>query len=326
MTTLDVLNALEKVVNPFSNMTLKDQDAIKHVGINDEKGVVILIIGINNLAGDEERYMRKEIAKLIKIDLGFNGVKIQFEQLQHLTCQNAKVILVGGGKGGTGKTTIACNIAHQLNKMGKKVGLIDGDIYGASVLTMLDIPPQNLKINDYGKVIPFNYNDIELVSVEFFNNPSEGLVWKSNVVVNMISNFLYKVSWNKDLEYLIIDMPSDTSEVLSTIHELVPSSEVLLVTTPHLASSHVCIKAGNASKEFNQNIIGVVENMKGFPTADNEESYLNTSGGLVVSQNLGVEFLGSLELNPPKKHLAIYEDDEANASIFKDLATLISIR
>ena len=142
----------------------------------------------------------------------------------------------------------------------------------------------------------------------------------------MMRNFLYQVVWNKDLEFLIVDMPSDTSEVLIDAKTYVPNAEVLLVSTPSIVSSHVVLRAADASKQLGQSIIGVIENMSGLDTSPNEESYLNCSGGQIISQTLGIEFLGSIKYAPAKHHLCLYEDDEENALAFKDLATIISIR
>lgn len=322
----EVRSRVEQLFNPFTNSTLKDTNSIKHIGINDEKKVVVLIIAISTLGGEEERYIRKELARLIKLELGFDGIKIQFEQLQKLTCEKAKIILVGGCKGGTGKTTVAINLAYQLAKLGKKVGLIDGDCYGPSILTLLNIDSLNLQVNEYGKALPYNFNGIEVMSMEFFNAPKEAALWRGDVVSGMLRNFLYQVCWSKDLEYIVIDMPSDTAETLIDIKSYIPSFEILLVTTPSLVSSHVVIRAGDGSKKLGHSIIGVIENMSGMEVSANPESYLNNSGGQLVSKELGIEFLGSIKYASAKHHLCIYEDEEENALIFKDLATLVSIR
>ena len=316
---------LANVFNPFANDTLGNLDFIKHVGIDKDKDVVVLIINTYTNNPEEQKYLRKAIAKLIKIDLAFSGIKIQFEAKKSLSCPNAKFILIESGKGGVGKSQIAINLAYHLALLGKKVGLIDGDIYTPASNIMLMIPNQTLAVNDYGKIIPHKVKGFEMVSVEFFNQPDEAVLWNNELVNNMFSNFLYQVAWSKDLEYMIVDMASLTSDLMVNAKSLLPNSEVLLVTTPSFASAHSVIKCGNGLKQLGQTIIGVIENMNGFPVSKDEDEYLNTNGGKVVSNALDIELICSIPFKPAKKGY-LYELDEENGQIFKDLATLISIR
>ena len=176
-----ITTKLSNLFNPFANSTLGALDAIKHVGVDKDKDVVVLIITTYTNNPEEVKYLRKAIAKLIKIDLEFSGVKIEFEQAKVLSCQNAKFILIESGKGGVGKSQIAINLAYQLALLGKKVGLIDGDIYTPSTNIMLMIPNQTLAVNDYGKIIPHKIKGFEMVSVEFFNQPDEAVLWSKDI-------------------------------------------------------------------------------------------------------------------------------------------------
>ena len=320
-----IKEAVGKLFNPFANQTLASYDAIKHVGIDNNKDVVVLIIITSTSNPEEEKYLRKTIAKLIKIDMEFSGIKIQFEQKKVLACEKAKFILIESGKGGVGKTQVAINLAYHLAKMGKKVGLIDGDIYTPTANIMLSIPNQTLSVNDYGKVYPHKIKGFEMVSVEFFNQPDEAVLWNTSLVNNMFSNFLYQVAWSKDLEYMIVDMGPGTGDLMVNAKTLLPNSEVLLVTTPSFASAHSVIKAGNGLKQLNQSIIGVIENMVGFPVSKDEDEYLNTNGGKVVSNALDIDLICQIPFIPAKKGY-LYELDEENGQVFKDLATLITIR
>ena len=134
---------LEVLVDESIGKTLKETEGIKHIGIDEENSTVILIINMGRMGGDPENKLRREIAKIIKLQLGYKGVKIQFQEqrkIDSVVNRRVKFIIVTSGKGGVGKSTISANIAYALTRQGKKVGLIDADIYGSSIPKILEVP------------------------------------------------------------------------------------------------------------------------------------------------------------------------------------------
>jgi ATP-binding protein involved in chromosome partitioning len=331
MTTKEVRERIEHLVDESTNKTLKESNAIRHLGIDDEKNQVVLIIAMGKTGGEEENKLRREIARIIKLDLGFRGLKIQFEEtrkLEGIGNRNVKFIIVASGKGGVGKSTVACNLAYALVRKGKKVGIIDADIYGSSVPQILEMQHEYPKADQNEKIIPFHAFGIELMSTSFFTDEGRPVIWRGAMLNSMMQNFFYQVKWSRDLEYMIIDSPPGTGDIMLDLKNLAPGAEVLIVTTPHLSASLVATKAGLAAKQLKQSLIGVVENMSYYlnPATKEKEFIFGSGGGLKVAQNLGSELLAQIPINQPKHHLSLFESDEPTGEIYDDLATLILIR
>jgi ATP-binding protein involved in chromosome partitioning len=328
MNTNIIREKLENLIDESTNSTLKATNAIKHIGIDDEKNVVILIIRIGQLGTDAEKNLRHQIAKIIKLDLGFNGVKIQFEEDKKVISPTTKFIIVASGKGGVGKSTVAANLAYALRRMGKIVGIIDADIYGASIPDILEMPYVDPDINEEERIIPFQKFGMEVISTEFFAEREKAILWRGSQLKSLLTNFFLQVAWNPKMEYIIIDAPSGTGDVMLDLKNIVPSAEVLLVTTPHELDAHMTIKTGLGFMELNQSIIGIVENMAFYLDPDtSDRTYPFFQGGAsLVAQKLNSEVLATLPLSQPKHHFALFESDEETGQIFDDLALLISIR
>lgn len=322
MNTLEVRKNIENLIDESRHDTLKNLNAIKHIGIDSEKNVVILIIEIGMMQSEAEYHLKRQLAKIIKLDLKFNGIKISFQEAKNFANtfgKNTKFIFIASGKGGVGKSMVACNLGYALTRLGKKVGIIDADIYGASIPKYLEIPCLNPQTNNKNKIIPFQSFGIEFISTEFFADEGQPIVWRGSVLKNMINNFFYQVAWSKDLDYMIIDIPSGTMDVILDISNIIPTAECLIITTPEKTSSFVASKIGVALKDMHHNIIGVVENMC-------DEKIYGIGGGTLVSEKLDSEVLVQIPIARPKYHEYLYEQNEQNGQIFDDLANIIAIR
>lgn len=331
MNTKEIREKIEVIVDKSTGLTLKESKGIKHIGIDPEKKIVILIVAIGKTGDESEKYMRRELARIIKLDLGFDGVKITIEEkrkLESVTNRNVKFIIVSSGKGGVGKSTVAVNIAYALKRKGKKVAIIDADIYGSSIPKMLEMTHAYPTANDDGKIVPFNAFGIEIMSTEFFAEEGKPIIWRGAMLNSMMDNFFYEVNWDKNLDYMIIDSPPGTGDISLDLRTIVPNAEALLVTTPHLAASHVAIKAGYAAKQLGHDIIGVIENMSYYlnPASKTKDFIFGQGGGEEVAKNLGAELLCQIPINQPIHHLSLYESDEEIGKIYDDLADIILIR
>jgi ATP-binding protein involved in chromosome partitioning len=322
MNTLDIRKKIENLIDESRHDTLKNLNAIKHIGIDSEKNVVILIIEIGMMAGEAEYHLKRQLAKAVKIDLGFKGIKISFQEtrnFQNTFNKNTKFIIVTSGKGGVGKSFVSCNLAYALTRLGKKVGLIDADIYGASIPKLLETPYASIQVNNHNKIIPFKAFGIEFISTEFFTDEGRPIVWRGSVLSNMINNFFYQVAWSKDLDYVIVDAPTGTGDVLLDLSKIIPFSEGLVVTTPEQTSAFIAAKAGIALKDMKHNIIGVIENMC-------DENIFGKGGAELVASKLDSEVLVQVPIARPKYHSYLYEENEDNGKVFNDLANIITIR
>lgn len=331
MTTQEIREKIEGIIDPATKLTLKETNAIKHIGIDPDRGVVILIVAIGKTGGIEEKAIKRQLAKIIKIDLGFNGIKMQIEEkrkLESIVNKNVKFILISSGKGGVGKSTVAANLAYALKRKGKKVAIIDADIYGSSMPRILEMVHAYPKANDDGKILPLNAFGMEIISTEFFAEEGKPIIWRGAMLGSMMENFFYEVKWNPDTEYVVIDCPPGTGDIALDLRTIVPTAEALLVTTPHLAASHVAVKAGYAEKQLNHNLIGVIENMSYYinPVNYEKEFIFGEGGGNEVAQKLESELICQIPINQPTHHLSLYESDEEIGKIYDDLATLIMIR
>lgn len=330
--TIDIIRErLEQIVDESRGKTLKETNGIKHIGIDEQKNCVIVIVSMYKLGGQYETNLRRALARAVKLELGFTGIKIQLEEqrkLDSIVNTKVKFIMVISGKGGVGKSTVAVNIAYSLHKLGKKVAIIDADVYGSSIPKMLEMKPTFPEANENGKIKPFNSFGMELISTEFFAEPGKPVIWRGSMLNSMIQNFFYEVAWDKHTDYIIIDCPPGTGDVALDIKDIVPGCEAILVTTPHLAASHVAVKAGIATMKMNHKLIGVVENMSYYlnPATGKADLIFGEGGGITTANQLDSELLVRIPINQPTHHLSLYEDDEEIGQMYNDLATLILLR
>src|SRR5690554_2331425 len=216
MPVKEITTRLEKIVDNKSGKTLKELDAIKRVTVLTNK-VVDVVVELPNLMFQDE--IKRMIAKIIKIDLEYPGVKINIKQddkvieEEQRASQNIKYLAIASGKGGVGKSTVAANIAYAFRRLGKKVGIIDVDIYGASIPFVFDMKIEPLDLDDEGNILPAKFQEIEIISTEFFVPRDKPLMWRAPIASQMTKMFFDSVSWDKNIDIVIIDMPPGTGDI-----------------------------------------------------------------------------------------------------------------
>ena len=328
MTTKEIRKHIEMLIDESTGQTLQETNAIKHIGIDPEKNVVVLIIAVGRTGGEQEKKLRRELARIIKINLGFAGVKLQIEEkrkIESIVNRNVKFIIISSGKGGVGKSTVAANLAYALTRLGKKVALVDADIYGSSIPKILEMQHRYPNASEDGKILPFEAYGMEIISTEFFAGIGKPIIWRGAMLNSMMNNFFYEVKWNKNIDYMIIDSPPGTGDIALDLRTIIPTADVLIVTTPHLAASHVAIKAGYAAKQLGHSILGVIENMSYYlnPVNKQKDFLFGSGGGEAVAEKLETEVVSQIPINQPLHHLGLYELDEEIGKIYNDLAELI---
>ena len=167
----EVKDYILELIDPSVEKSFRETGGLKHLDIDEEKMIVTVIIGLEKLEDDYKKYVTRQLAKLIKLDLGYNGIKSEFE----LNKKSASIL------------------GRQVKYIGEKVGIIDADIYGSSIPTILDMPITLPKGTDDEKIVPFNKDGIELISTEFFLQPDKPLMWRGPMLGKMLNHFFYDV-------------------------------------------------------------------------------------------------------------------------------------
>ena len=209
-------------------------------------------------------------------------------------------IVVMSGKGGVGKSTISVNLAVSLALKGKKVGLLDVDIHGPSIPTMLHLQSEHVMSNGE-KLLPVEKAGLKIISVGLLlENPDDAIVWRGPMKIGAITQFINDVEWG-ELDYLIVDAPPGTGdEPLSVFQTITGKSSAVIVTTPQEVSAADVRKSLNFCKLMNVEVDGIIENMSGFvcPCCKTLTPIFNTGGGEKMAKEFNVPFLGKIPIEP----------------------------
>jgi ATP-binding protein involved in chromosome partitioning len=207
------------------------------------------------------------------------------------------LIAVGSGKGGVGKTTVAVNLAISLAKLGRKVGLLDADVYGPNVPLMMGTHEQPRSSAD--QIRPIESYGVKLMSMGFLNPGDKPLVWRGPMLHSVMQQFLRAVEWG-ELDYLLIDLPPGTGDVALSLIQTAPLSGAVVVTTPSDVSLEDARKAINMFAQVRVPILGLVENMSYLiaPGSGERIDVFGHGGGKRTAEAMKVPFLGELALNP----------------------------
>jgi ATP-binding protein involved in chromosome partitioning len=208
------------------------------------------------------------------------------------------IIAVGSGKGGVGKTTLSVNLAIALSKMGRKVGLLDGDVYGPNVPLMLGTNEQP-KVMAENQIAPIHSHGLKVISVGFLNPGDKPLIWRGPMLHSIIKQFLGSVQWG-ELDYLVIDLPPGTGDVALSLIQTVPLTGAIVVSTPSDVSLQDARKAIEMFRQMKVDIVGMVENMSYFvcPHCQHEIDIFSRGGAEKTAKQFDIAFLGNVELDP----------------------------
>src|SRR5437764_4487093 len=208
------------------------------------------------------------------------------------------VIAVGSGKGGVGKTTIAVNLAVALGKLGYKVGLLDADIYGPNVPLMMGVNRQPDVLGE-NRIAPLTNHGVKVISVGFISPGDRPLVWRGPMLHSIIKQFLQQVEWG-ELDFLIVDLPPGTGDVVISLFQTVPLTGAIVVSTPSDVSLQDARKAIEMFRGVKVDVFGVVENMSHFicPHCQHEIDIFSKGGAERTAKQFDIPYLGAVELDP----------------------------
>jgi ATP-binding protein involved in chromosome partitioning len=218
-----------------------------------------------------------------------------------------RVIAVASGKGGVGKSSLTVNIAAALSQLGHQVGVLDADIYGHSIPHMLGIRQKPVLV-DRLMIPPVNH-DLKLMSIGFFLDDNQPVMWRGPMLHRALEQFLQDVHWG-ELDILLVDMPPGTGDVSISLGQLLPRAEAVVVTTPQPLAQEVASRAATMAKKTGMRVVGVVENMT--------SEVFGEGGGERLAHELGVPLLGSVPLDSELRRAC----DEGHPHVTPEIAAV----
>jgi ATP-binding protein involved in chromosome partitioning len=213
-----------------------------------------------------------------------------------------RVLGVSSGKGGVGKSSVTVNLAIALAEAGHTVGVLDADVYGFSVPAMMGVPAavaagQGPAISQSG-VAPVVAFGVSVMSMGFFVNDNQPVVWRGPMLHKALEQFLADVDWGQP-DFLLVDMPPGTGDVALSMSQYLPSAEIYVVTTPQAAAKRVAQRSAYMARKLNLPVRGVIENMSWFTAPDGGRNEIfGRGGGAQLADELGVPLLGQIPLDP----------------------------
>ena len=238
-------------------------------------GVTSVVVELDVMSNEQ----RQELQTLLR---GDNPTReIPFAQPGSLT----RVFAVASGKGGVGKSSVTVNLAAALAAKGLRVGVVDADVYGFSVPRMLGVEHRPTQVEQM--ILPPSAHGVKVISIGMFTKDNTPVVWRGPMLHRALQQFLADCYWG-DLDYLLMDLPPGTGDIAISVAQLVPTAEILVVTTPQLAAQEVAERAGSIALQTHQRIAGVVENMSYFPCPHCGEAVdvFGSGGGEAVAGSL----------------------------------------
>ncbi|MCT1789304.1 Mrp/NBP35 family ATP-binding protein [Dermabacter hominis] len=240
--------------------------------------------------------MSEEQRRALVEDLRKRRREVPFNKPGSLT----RVIAISSGKGGVGKSTVTANLALALTRLGYSVGVLDADIHGFSMPGMFGVSTQPTRVNDL--LMPPIAHGVKVMSIGVFVPEHQAVVWRGPKMHRAIEQFATDVFWG-DLDFLLLDLPPGTGDVAISVAQVLPTAELLVVTTPDSAASGVASRIGSLARSTEQTIIGVIENMSWLSTDHGERLEIFGSGGgervaaqLSEDQGADVPLLGQVPL------------------------------
>jgi ATP-binding protein involved in chromosome partitioning len=323
MTKDEILQALQSVIDPELRRNIVELDMVRSIEIRDA-GVVDVMVSLTTPGCPIRNHFQTGVANAVSSIDGVTRVNVSFDvltdqqksELQRklgrggglptgALAQVANVLCVGSGKGGVGKSTLTVNLAAALAAEGKKVGVLDADVWGYSVPRMLGLGNERPAVSAQRKIIPLEAHGLKVMSIGFFMGSEDAaVVWRGPMLHKALTQFLEDVAWGQ-LDYLLIDLPPGTGDVSMTLAQLLPQARFLIVTTPQPAAQKVARRAAEMATKVNLEIAGVVENMAGFVTPGGERfPIFGEGGGQELADELDVPLVGKVPLTMPLREYA----------------------
>ncbi len=340
-----VLEVLRPVQDPELRKSLVELNMIRNIKIDG--GKVSFTLVLTTPACPLREFIVEDCQKAVKQLPGVSEVAVdvtaETPQQKGLPDRQGisgvkNILAISSGKGGVGKSTVAVNVAVALAQAGAKVGLIDADIYGPNVPTMLGLADAQVKVRHgkQGEVLEPAFNHgVKLVSMGFLIDKDQPVIWRGPMLNGIIRQFLYQVEWG-ELDYLIVDMPPGTGDAQLTLTQAVPMAGAIIVTTPQNVALLDSRKGLKMFQQMGVPVLGIVENMSYFIPPDMPDRHYDifgSGGGEKTSKELGVPLLGCVPLEIHLREggdvgvpVVVSEPDSASARALVAIASQIAAK
>jgi ATP-binding protein involved in chromosome partitioning len=331
----DLRQALSQGLDPESGRNLIDLNLIRGIEVQGGRAAFELVLPPRMFARREALRQAAETAAQLP---GITQVEVQIRAevpadgrmraLGDSKVRNA--LAVASGKGGVGKSTVAVNIAVALAQAGANVGLLDADIYGPNVPTMMGV--DRLPEPQEGRIIPARAFGVKLMSIGFMVPPGQPLIWRGPMLHSAIRQFINDVDWG-DLDYMIIDLPPGTGDAQLSLTQSMPLSGGLIVTLPQKVSLEDARRGLEMFRTMDVSILGVVENMSYLELPDGSRmDVFGAGGGEMLARESGVPFIGAVPLDPQARQagddgvpIILAQPDTPVASALRRVAETVAI-
>jgi ATP-binding protein involved in chromosome partitioning len=333
----EILKALEVVIDPELHRSIVELDMVRSIDVSDN-GVVDVTVSLTTPGCPIKGHFQTAVAEAVAALEGVTHCNVYFDVLsdeqkaalqqklgrgnlpEGALAQVSNVLCIGSGKGGVGKSTLTANLAASLMGEGKRVGVLDADVWGYSIPRMYGLGSTRPPVSPQRKIIPLSAHGVSVMSIGFFVEEDAAVVWRGPMLHKALTQFLQDVDWGQ-LDYLLIDLPPGTGDVSMTLAQLLPQAQFVIVTTPQPTAQKVARRAAHMAHKVDLEIGGVIENMSGFTTPSGERfAIFGEGGGKELADELDVPLLGSVPLTMPLREHAdsgvplVIDDPEDPAS------------
>jgi ATP-binding protein involved in chromosome partitioning len=349
-TEAEIRKALEVVIDPELHRSIIELDMVRSIEIGPN-GVLDITVSLTTPGCPIKGHFQTAVAEAAGALEGVTHVNVYFDVLddtqkaalqqklgrgslpQGALAQVANVLCIGSGKGGVGKSTLTANLAAALAGEGKKVGVLDADVWGYSIPRMYGLGSTRPPVSAERKILPLEAYGVKVMSIGFFLEEDAAVVWRGPMLHKALTQFLQDVDWGA-LDFLLIDLPPGTGDVSMTLAQLLPQAKFVIVTTPQATAQKVARRSAEMANKVSLEIGGVIENMSGFTTPSGERfAIFGEGGGQELADELDVPLLGKVPLTMPLREHAdsgtplVIEDsgDPASQAIHQAARGLIAM-
>jgi ATP-binding protein involved in chromosome partitioning len=316
-----IMQSLTAVIDPELRENIVELGMVRSIDIADD-GAVAITISLTTAGCPIRNHFQTAVVKAAQ-EAGAMKVSVAFDVLSDTEkgalqkklgrggslptgalAQVQNVICIGSGKGGVGKSTLTANLAAALAADGKKVGILDADVWGYSIPRMFGLGGDRPPVSPERKILPLESHGVKIMSIGFFVQEDSAVVWRGPMLHKALTQFLEDVDWG-ELDFLLVDLPPGTGDVSMTLAQLLPDAKFLLVTTPQPTAQKVARRAAEMAHKVSLEVAGVIENMSVFTTPSGERfPIFGEGGGQELADELDVPLLGKVPLTMPLREQA----------------------